>query len=175
MASGSSSASASAVSAAVPLGFGYRLRAGCAASAVGSGAAVPQGIPSPGSAQGLGQEGDRLFFLPPDRLLGHAGSMELEIRVPLTTTNGVEPGDYAFPWIDAVEDQLDRLEDRLDFESDDGEEDGSDYVFFITGDDEGVLLKVARKIAAMSKVPPGAYAVIKTDVGAESGRRVELR
>lgn len=101
----------------------------------------------------------------------------VEIHVPLTASPDVAPGEYPFPWIDDIEETLAVGEDDGRYEVyDDGEEYGEEYVFFITGADETVLLEVATGVTTLPGVPEGAFAVVtdedQQDLG--TGRRVEL-
>lgn len=104
-------------------------------------------------------------------------SLVVEIHVPLTPVPDVTPGEYAYPWILDVEDRLTELEDggRLEV-FDDGEEDGEEYVFFITGASQEELLRAASRIATGTGVPAGAYAVLSSDdaEGLGLGERVDL-
>jgi hypothetical protein len=101
----------------------------------------------------------------------------VEIHVPLTPSPDVAPGEYPFPWIDDIEETLEvgAGDGRYDV-YDDGEELGDEYVFFITGEDEAVLLSVAAAVATLPGVPEGAFAVVtdedQQDLG--TGRRVDL-
>ncbi|MBQ1051945.1 hypothetical protein KBX50_26235 [Micromonospora sp. C51] len=100
----------------------------------------------------------------------------VEIHVPLVPTPGLDPGVYAFPWIDQVEDFLVDLEDEGAVEVyDDGEELGDVYVFFIAGATEATLLTAASRVATLDSVPTGAFAIV-TDDGAPdgTGRRIDL-
>ena len=100
----------------------------------------------------------------------------VEIHVPLTPDPTVAEGEYEYPWIlDVEEHLLDELKGPVEA-LDDGEEVGDEYLFFITGESEDHLLRVASMIATRPGVPAGAYAVV-TDAEAEDfgvGRRVEL-
>jgi hypothetical protein len=101
----------------------------------------------------------------------------VEIHVPLTPSPDVAPGEYAFPWIDDIEEVLEVGADDGRYEVyDDAEELGEEYVFFITGDDEAVLLQVATAVVTLPGVPEGAFAVVtdedQQDLG--TGRRVPL-
>ncbi|GIF45727.1 hypothetical protein DFJ67_0636 [Asanoa ferruginea] len=98
----------------------------------------------------------------------------VEIHVPLTPVPGLGENDYAFPWIDDVEDFLAGLEEAEEFDS--GEEYGDVYVFFIAGAPDEVLLSVAARVAGLERVPAGAFAVISDDEAEEfgRGRRVSL-
>lgn len=101
----------------------------------------------------------------------------VEIHVPLTPAPGLEPGAYAFPWIDQVEDFLVDLEDEGIVEVyDDGEEVDDVYVFFIAGATEASLLAAASRVAALDGVPAGVFAMVTDDEAAEygMGRRVDL-
>lgn len=100
----------------------------------------------------------------------------LEIHVPLTAAPGVEPGAYAYPWIDQVEDFLVDLEDEGAVEVyDDGEEIGDAYVFFIAGATEADLLTAARRVATLDGVPAGVFALVNDDgPPGGPGRRVDL-
>lgn len=101
----------------------------------------------------------------------------VEIHVPLVPTPGLDEGEYAFPWIDDVENFLFGLDgDDRGERFDDGEELGEDYVFFIWQGTEDSLLGLARSIANIPGVPAGVFAVVtdtdSTELG--SGRRVDL-
>ena len=101
----------------------------------------------------------------------------VEIHVPLAPAADVADGEYGYPWIDDVEERLAALEESGEAEVfDDGEEDGDEYVFFVTGASEEQLLKAASVIASSEGVPGGMYAVVTSD-GAEefgTGKRVPL-
>jgi len=98
----------------------------------------------------------------------------VEIHVPLTPVPGLGEYDYAFPWIDDVEEFLADLDEAEEFDS--GEEYGEVYVFFIAGAPEDALLAVASRVAGLARVPAGAFAVISDDEAEEfgHGRRVSL-
>jgi hypothetical protein len=101
----------------------------------------------------------------------------VEIHIPLVPAEGLAPGSYPFPWIEQVEDFLSELEDEGTAEVyDDGEEHGDVYVFFITGADEAALLAAASRVATLSGVPAGAFAMVTDDEAPEfgMGRRVDL-
>ncbi|MFF0470577.1 hypothetical protein ACFYPX_24465 [Micromonospora zamorensis] len=101
----------------------------------------------------------------------------VEIHVPLRPAPGLADDEYPFPWIDDVEDFLADLDEQDGVEEyDDGEEDGDVYVFFITGADESGLLRVASQVAALGRVPAGAFAIVTDDEAEEfgMGRRVAL-
>jgi hypothetical protein len=69
----------------------------------------------------------------------------VEIHVPLMPVPGLGEDDYAFPWIEDVEEFLAGLEEAEEFDS--GEEWGEFYVFFVAGAPEEVLLAVAARVA----------------------------
>ncbi len=101
----------------------------------------------------------------------------VEIHVPLVPAPGLTGDEYPFPWIDDVQDFLADLDEQGDVqEYDDGEEDGDVYIFFVTGRNEGALLRVAAQVAALDRVPAGAFAVVTDDEAEEfgRGRRVAL-
>ncbi|MEV4491362.1 hypothetical protein AB0K04_14740 [Micromonospora coxensis] len=101
----------------------------------------------------------------------------VEIHVPLVATPGLTEDEYAFPWIEDVEDFLADLDEQGDVhEYDDGEEYGHAYVFFLTGTREEALLAVASRVATLDRVPAGAFAVVTDDEAEEFGvgRRVDL-
>ncbi|MEV2240424.1 hypothetical protein [Micromonospora sp. NPDC049891] len=100
----------------------------------------------------------------------------VEIHIPLVPATGGEPSDYAYPWIDQVEDLLSDLEDDGTVEVyDDGEENGDVYVFFIAGATEASLLAAASRVAALDGVPAGVFAVVADDAAPDgAGRRVDL-
>ena len=101
----------------------------------------------------------------------------VEIHVPLTPSEDVAPGAYPFPWIDDIEETLALGAEDGDYELyDDGEELGDEYVFFLTGTRESVLLDVATAVATLPGVPEGAFAVVTDEDQQElgTGRRVEL-
>lgn len=108
-----------------------------------------------------------------------AGMAQLvvEIHIPLTPSADVPEGEYAFGWIDDVEDHLTALEEsgRLEVE-DDGEELGDAYVFVITGAPQDQLLEVASQVADRDGVPAGAFAVLSSTDADELGvgERVDL-
>ncbi|SCG65970.1 hypothetical protein GA0070213_10964 [Micromonospora humi] len=99
----------------------------------------------------------------------------MEIHVPLVPATGLAADAYPFPWIDDVEAFLAELEETIDV-LDEGEECGDVYVFAVGGADEAVLLAAASRVAALDRVPRGAYAVVTDDEADEvgQGRRVEL-
>ncbi|GAA1468149.1 hypothetical protein [Microbacterium thalassium] len=100
----------------------------------------------------------------------------VEIHVPLIPAEGVGEDDYPFPWIETIETFLFDLEDGDRGEMyDDGEELGGEYLFFVWGAPEDVLIDVARDIANLRGVPEGTYARV-SDTGADmgEGRRVAL-
>ncbi len=100
----------------------------------------------------------------------------VEIHVPLVADRSVREGDYRYRWIDAIEDHIAELEEAGEVECFDvGEELGEDYVFFITGSTEALLLAAASEIISGKGVPTGAYAVVTDDTAdMGQGRRVEL-
>lgn len=101
----------------------------------------------------------------------------VEIHVPLVAASGVTEDEYAFPWIDDVQDFLADLDEQGGVqEYDDGEEYGDVYVFFITGTREEALLAVASRVATLDGVPAGAFAMVTDDEAEEfgMGRRVDL-
>lgn len=103
--------------------------------------------------------------------------MVVEIHVPLVAAPGLVDDEYPFPWIDDVQDFLADLDEQGDVqEYDDGEEDGDVYIFFITGTSESALLGVAAEVAALDRVPAGAFAMVTDDEAEEfgMGRRVAL-
>ncbi|MEU5941163.1 hypothetical protein ABZ807_18660 [Micromonospora sp. NPDC047548] len=101
----------------------------------------------------------------------------VEIHVPLAPAPDIAPDIYPFPWIDQVEDFLAELEDEGTIEVyDDGEEHGDVYIFFITGANEASLLAAASRVATLSGVPAGAFAMVTDDRAPEfgMGRRFDL-
>jgi hypothetical protein len=100
----------------------------------------------------------------------------VEIHIPLVATPGLPASEYQYPWIFQVDQYIEGLNPSTGAQGyDDGEEFGDDYVFFITGDDDDQLLRVASEVAAQDGVPKGVYAVVtddQHDMG--DGRRVEL-
>ncbi|MEV0819896.1 hypothetical protein [Nonomuraea rubra] len=101
----------------------------------------------------------------------------VEIHVPLREGPRLSETDYAFPWIDVIEEFLAEVEEQGQAEVfDDGEEFGDVYVFFISGAEEDMLLRVASRVAALDGVPDGAFAMVSDDEAEEFGlgRRVEL-
>ena len=101
----------------------------------------------------------------------------IELHVPLEPDKEVAEGEYAFPWIDDLQEAIDELEDTSDVESyDDGEEFGDHYVFFLTGPDEASVLSSAGALATRSGVPAGAFAMVTDSDAAEFGlgRRVDI-
>ncbi|MFU8852813.1 hypothetical protein ACNAW0_17770 [Micromonospora sp. SL1-18] len=104
-------------------------------------------------------------------------TMVVEIHVPGVAAPGLAEHEYQFPWIDDVQDFLDDLDEQGDVqEFDDGEEYGDVYIFFITGTSEEALLAVASEVAALDRVPAGAFAMVTNDEAEEfgMGRRVDL-
>lgn len=101
----------------------------------------------------------------------------VEIHVPLLPAPGLADDEYLFPWIDDVQDFLAGLDEHGDVqEYDDGEEDEGFYIFFVTGSGESALLRVASEVAALDRVPAGAFAMVTDDEAEEfgMGRHVEL-
>ncbi|BCB89295.1 hypothetical protein [Phytohabitans suffuscus] len=101
----------------------------------------------------------------------------VEIHIPLVPAPNLVPGSYPFPWIDRVDDFLVELEDAGEAEVyDDGEEYGDVYIFFISGASEAGLLDAASRVATLSGVPAGAFAMVTTDEAPDfgRGRRVDL-
>ncbi|MGI3786436.1 MAG: hypothetical protein ACRYG2_37310, partial [Janthinobacterium lividum] len=99
----------------------------------------------------------------------------VEVHVPLTPASGLAEGEYAFPWIDDVEEFLASLSGEDGEEYDSGEELGEEYLFFLSGASEGQLTALARRVAAIPRVPSGVYVTINDaegDMG--EGRRVDL-
>lgn len=104
-------------------------------------------------------------------------SLVLEIHVPLTVAPDVPAGGYAYPWIEDVEEHLFALEESGEVEVlDDGEEFGSEYLFFITGAPRDQLVAVASAIAQREGIPAGTFAVLTDDAQKEmgTGERIEL-
>jgi hypothetical protein len=91
----------------------------------------------------------------------------VEIHIPLEKPPGAPQGSYPFPWIDRVEDFLADME--VGEEWDAGEEREGVYVVFVTGAAEADLLAVAARVAALSGVPSGVFAMV-TDAGGEGDR-----
>ncbi|WP_049567460.1 hypothetical protein [Nonomuraea sp. SBT364] len=101
----------------------------------------------------------------------------VEIHVPLRESPRLSETDYAFPWIEEIEEFLTEMEEQGPAEVFDvGEEFGDVYVFFISGAEEAALLNVASRVAALDGVPDGAFAMVTDDEAEEfgSGRRVKL-
>ena len=101
----------------------------------------------------------------------------VEIHVPMVSAPEVAEGDFAFPWIDDIQDLLAGLDEDGDVQDyDDGEEYGDVYIFFISGTREDKMLAVASQVATMEGVPAGAFAMVTDDEAEEFGlgRRVEL-
>lgn len=106
--------------------------------------------------------------------MSDTGHLVVEIHVPLAPSPGALEGEYAFTWIDEVDELLADL-DAAEV-SDDAEEWEGEYLFFVAGATEDDLLTVAHRVAEHPQVPPGVYAVV-TDSEADAygvGRRVEL-
>ncbi|WP_433008629.1 hypothetical protein [Kribbella sp. CA-294648] len=112
----------------------------------------------------------------------------VEIHIPLVST-GLPPGttwprstaiipdDYPCPWIFEVDEYLTEREDEGTFEVyDDGEELGDEYLYFITGASEDILLTVAGDVAALPGIPQGVFAIVTNDEAEEIGvgRRMPL-
>ncbi|MFV2115566.1 hypothetical protein ACFHW0_24950 [Micromonospora sp. LOL_025] len=96
--------------------------------------------------------------------------MVVEIHVPLLAAPGLAVDEYPFPWIDDVQDFLTDLDEQGDVrEYDDGEEDPDVYIFLITGSSESALLRVASEVAALDRVPAGAFAMVTDDEAEEFG------
>jgi hypothetical protein len=99
----------------------------------------------------------------------------VEIHVPLVRDPNVGPREYPFPWIDDVNDFLAGLDGSAGQEYDDGEEDGDEYLFFVSSAPEAQLIELARQVARLPRVPAGVYATVNTDDGdMGTGRRVDL-
>ncbi|EEP70481.1 conserved hypothetical protein [Micromonospora sp. ATCC 39149] len=101
----------------------------------------------------------------------------VEIHIPLVPAPDLELDDYAYPWIDQVEDFLSDLEDEGAIEVyDDGEQLGDAYTFFITEASKASLLAAASRVATLDGVPAGVFAIVTDDKAPEeTGRRVERR
>lgn len=100
----------------------------------------------------------------------------VEIHVPLTPAEDVAEGEYAFLWIDAIEEHLFGLEEGSGRGElyDDGEESDGEYIFFVWNAPDEDLVALARKVSQLPGVPAGAYAVV-TDTDAEEfgvGRKI---
>lgn len=110
-------------------------------------------------------------------MMAAMAKLVVEIHVPLVPAPDVPAGEYAYPWIDDVEDHLAGLEEagRLEVH-DEGEEVDGDYVYFVTGAAQDQLLEVASQVADREGVPAGAYAVLSSDDAEEIGvgERVDL-
>ena len=108
----------------------------------------------------------------------HMSELVIELHIPLLPAPGLAGGGYEFPWIEDTQESvmiLD-LDDDGASEFDDGEESDDHYVFFLTGDDEDLVLAAAKRLALAPGVPGGAFLMV-TDSDAEEfglGRRVEL-
>ncbi|MDP4501654.1 hypothetical protein [Nonomuraea turcica] len=101
----------------------------------------------------------------------------VEIHVPLVADPRVPEDDYAFPWIDVIDEFIFEREQQGEAEVfDDSEEFGDVYVFFISGADEVTLLSIASRAVVLDGVPGGAFAMVTHDKAGEFGlgRRVEL-
>ncbi|WP_405101854.1 hypothetical protein [Micromonospora sp. NBC_01412] len=101
----------------------------------------------------------------------------VEIHIPLVPTPGLPVDAYPFPWIERIEDFLVGLDEAGQVEvPDDGEQYDGNYVFFIAGANEDVLLKAASRVAALDGVPAGAFAMVTRDDAEEMGlgRHVDL-
>ncbi len=101
----------------------------------------------------------------------------VEIHVPLVATPGLTGDEYAFPWIEDVEDFLADLDEQGDVQAyDDGEQYGDVYVFFLAGTRVEDLLAVASRVASLDRVPAGAFAMVTDDEADEfgTGQRVDL-
>jgi len=98
----------------------------------------------------------------------------VEIHVPLTCSD-VPDGEYPFPWIDEVMEYLFELDGSNGEMYDDGEELGSEYLFFVYGAPEDELISLAREVAHLPGVPLGVYATVtSTEEDMGGGTRVEL-
>jgi hypothetical protein len=99
----------------------------------------------------------------------------VEIHIPLTPASDLREGDYPFPWIEDVEEFLSSLDGSDGEEYDSGEELGDEYLFFLSGAPEQQLVAVARRVAALPRVPAGVYATVNDSEGdMGEGRRVRL-
>ncbi|TMR19256.1 hypothetical protein ETD86_20550 [Nonomuraea turkmeniaca] len=101
----------------------------------------------------------------------------VEIHVPLVADPRVPEDDYAFPWIEVIDEFVFEREQQGEAEVfDDSEEFGDVYVFFISGADEDTLLSIASRAAVLDGVPVGAYAMVTHDEAGSFGlgRRVDL-
>lgn len=112
------------------------------------------------------------------QLIDHVGVADIvEIHIPLVPTPGLPVDAYPFPWIERIEDFLVGLDEEGQVEvPDDGEQYDDNYVFFIAGADEDVLLAAASRVAALDGVPAGAFAMVTRDDAEEMGlgRHVDL-
>jgi hypothetical protein len=106
----------------------------------------------------------------------------VEIHLPLVQTPADSLADPApdsaaqlgleveFEWIGVVEDYLAKREESGEFEVySGGEEVGGDYLFFLTGADEQILLSIAADVARLPGIPTGAYAIVTDDESDETG------
>ncbi|MCZ7435239.1 hypothetical protein O7598_02415 [Micromonospora sp. WMMC241] len=101
----------------------------------------------------------------------------VEIHVPLVPASGLSADVYPFPWIDDIEALLAEMDGRGEIDVfDEGEERGDVYVFAVGGAEEAGLLAAASRVAALDRVPRGAYAVVTDDEADDIGQgcRVEL-
>lgn len=95
----------------------------------------------------------------------------VDLHFPLTPTAGLAQDQFPFPWIFTVQDRLSALTLASDGaeDYDDAEEFGETYAFFLTGEDEEVVLSAAKRIAAGPGLPTGAFAIINSS-GADMGQ-----
>ena len=100
----------------------------------------------------------------------------VEVHVPLIPDPSAGKDEYAYPWLLDLNEHFDQLDESDGETFDDGEEVGEDYIYFLTGQPESVLLKTASEAVRRTGVPPGAYAVVTTADAEEfgQGRRVDL-
>ena len=92
----------------------------------------------------------------------------LELHVPLVPTKGLDEGEYQFPWIDELDEDIQQLEEQGILEiAHDSEEIDDHYVWFFGGAVDDALIDSAERLAAKDSVPAGAFAIV-------DGRRVEL-
>lgn len=100
----------------------------------------------------------------------------VEVHVPLVADPSAGKDEYAYPWLLDLDELFYEMDESKGEVLDDSEEVDDEYVYFLTGQPESVLLQTASDAVRRPGVPSGAYAVI-TDTDAEEfgqGRRVDL-
>jgi len=129
-----------------------------------------------GVVPAAGEDAEQSVAGRPDEGSPLVSDLVVEIHVPLLPAPNTAEGEYQYPWIDTVMEYLLDLDGERGEMYDDGEEDGDEYLFFVSGAPEDDLLALAREVAALHDVPAGVYAMVTDTDAAEfgTGRRVDL-